>query len=194
MIPAQPDHDRRRRLLQDLAAISPWDSMETQHLKETTAWISSGAPLDRTAFDAPDPHLVAYFVVADPDREELLLGHHIKSGLRLPAGGHAEPGEALWQTVEREAAEELRLPAVPFLGQSPFFVTRTPTVGPRSHTDVSCWFVLRARRQEVGWFDPDEYTAVEWLPWRQVLEEPIHQLDPNTHRFTRKLLAAVTTG
>ncbi|MDH6128823.1 hypothetical protein [Kitasatospora sp. GP82] len=87
MIPAQPDHDRRQRLLQDLAAISAWDSMEAQHLRETAAWISSGAPLDRIAFDVPDPHLVAYFIVADPDREELLLGHHIKSGLRLPAGG-----------------------------------------------------------------------------------------------------------
>lgn len=194
MISAQPDHDRRRRLLQDLAAVSSWDSVEAQHLEETEAWISSGAPLDRTAYDVPDPHLVAYFVVADPDREELLLGHHVKSGLRLPAGGHVEPGEALWQTVEREAAEELRLAAVPFLGQSPFFVTRTPTVGPRSHTDVSCWFVLRAHRHEIRWFDPGEYTAVEWLPWRRVLEEPIHQLDPNMHRFTRKLLAAVTTS
>ena len=194
MIHAQADHDRRQRLCQDLAAISPWDLLEAQHLEETLAWIRSGAPLDRTAFDAPDPHLVAYFVVTDPDREELLLGHHVKSGLRLPAGGHAEPGEEIWDTVRREAEEELRLPAVPLFDRGPFFVTRTPTVGPRSHTDVSCWFVLRAHRQEVSWFDPREYTAVEWLSWRQVLAQPIHQLDPHMHRFARKLLVAVAAG
>ncbi|WP_055587071.1 NUDIX domain-containing protein [Streptacidiphilus griseoplanus] len=188
------DSDRRALLLQDLDAISPWDLMEAKHLQETAAWIRDGSPLDRTVFDEPDPHLVAYFVVTDPDREELLLGHHRKAGLRLPSGGHVEPGELPWQTVVREVEEELRLPAVPLLGRNPLFVTRTPTVSPRSHTDVSYWFVLRAHREDVAWFDPGEYFAVEWLSWRQVLDEPLQQLDPNMHRFTSKLLAAVTTG
>ena len=188
MIASPTDRERRELLCEDLAAIRPWDPLEAQHLQETLAWVRSGAPLDRTAFDEPDPHLVAYFVVTDPDREELLLGHHRKARLRLPAGGHAEAGEPLWHTVVREAQEELRLQAVPLFDRRPFFVTRTPTVGPRSHLDVSCWFVLRTSRKEVTWFDPGEYTAVEWLPWRQVLTEPTEGLDPHMHRFTAKLL------
>ncbi|MEW1913994.1 NUDIX domain-containing protein [Kitasatospora sp. NPDC085895] len=94
--------------------------------------------------------------------------------------------------VERETAEELRLPTVTFFGRRP--LRHSHADGGRSHTDVSFWFVLRARRQEVSWFDPGEYTAVEWLPWRRVLAEPIQRLDPHMHRFTRKLLAAATVG
>lgn len=189
-----PDDRRRARLTTLIGGIRPWDAQERAHLGETEAWVASGAPLYRTEKpDVPPRHLVSYFVAFDEPRRELLLVAHRKAGLWLPSGGHVEPREDPWTTVERECREELHIDAVPSVvsGDRPFFLTVTDTRAPGGHTDVSLWYVLQVDAASVTTFDEGEFTAVKWLALQQVLAEPLDGMDPHMHRFTRKLLAAL---
>jgi 8-oxo-dGTP pyrophosphatase MutT (NUDIX family) len=145
------------------AEISAWDDRERTDLARIRAWADSGAPLFRTARPAtPDPHLVAYFVVADGDR--VLLVAHRAANLWLPTGGHVEPGEDPWTAAQRECGEELGIGAVahPVVGRRPFFATVTRTRGPGTHTDVSLWFVLAARAEDVTAWDHREFDTIRW--------------------------------
>lgn len=179
--------DDRAHLMDLLADIEDADAIERDHRAAARAWAGSGAPLYRTRPpDVPPMHLVSYFVVLD-EAGRLLLTAHRKAGLWLPPGGHVEPGEDPWATVVRECGEELRLPAVPAFAARPLFVTVTDTRGAGRHTDVSLWYVLRARADQVRWYDPGEFTAIRWLTPEQVYAEPIDTLDPHLHRFARKL-------
>ena len=186
------DQQIRPELLNLITTIDPHDSMERDHCAETVTWISSGAPLYRIAKpDVPPKHLVSYFVILDNATDDILLGAHRKAGLWLPSGGHVEPGESPWQTVERECWEELHLDAIPekVCGTKPFFLTITETRGHQSHTDVSLWHVLRANRADVTYYDEQEYTAINWLSRHQILQENAEIFDPHMRRFIDKLLA-----
>lgn len=127
----------RAELLRIISRIPAPDQTSRDHLDTAVSWIRSGAPLWRTEASATPPvHLVSYFLPRDPHIGRFLLVHHRKAGLLLPAGGHVEPFEDPWQTVDREAGEELRL--TPCSGpQEPVFLTVTQTHGPGVHTDVS---------------------------------------------------------
>jgi 8-oxo-dGTP pyrophosphatase MutT (NUDIX family) len=190
-------HDREERLRAQLAgdSIEPWDEMEQAHLRAAAEWVASGAPVYRTRKpDVPAMHLVSYFVVRDEDRREMLLVAHRKAGLWLPAGGHVEPGEDPWATVVRECREELSIPAVASVisGERPFFLTVTRARGQGEHIDVSLWYVLNADVGSINTYDQDEFTAIRWLTPEQVLGEPLSSLDPHMHRFSRKLMNALT--
>lgn len=174
--------------------LDPFDERERADRRFAADWVSSGAPLYRTAKpDVPATHLVSYFAVLDESRDELLLVAHRKAGLWLPPGGHVEPGEDPWETVRRECVEELGVPAVPSraVGDRPLFVTATETRGAGRHTDVSLWYVVSAEAHTITWYDEVEFAAIRWLTPGQILAEPNGVLDPHMHRFTRKLVAAI---
>lgn len=149
-----------------VSGIDPADALEAEHVAEALEWLASGAPVFRTVPpDTPPKHLVSYFVPFDTASRRVLLGDHVKAGLWLPPGGHCEDGEDPRDTVTREAREELAVEARfhPHFGDGrPFFLTVTPTAGPRSHTDVSLWFVLDQRQDEPLAPDPREYHGVRW--------------------------------
>lgn len=190
---AKPFRTDRARLLELIGGISPWDELEQEHISAAQAWISSGAPLYRTAKPATPPiHLVSYFVVLDETRAQVLLAEHRKAGLWLPTGGHVEPDEAPWQTVRRECREELDIEAVPsaVAGEQPLFLTIADTRGQGQHTDVSLWHLIRSTPATITWFSDEEFSSIKWLSLPQVLDEPIETLDPHLHRFTAKLAEA----
>ena len=186
----------REEIARTVAVIDPVDALESEHRLAVLDWIDSGEELYRLAApDQPPTHLVSYFVPFDPVSGSLLLAAHRKSGLILPPGGHCEPGELPWQTVQRECTEELGISAIalPPLGTRPLFVTVTPTQGtavPR-HTDVSLWHVVEAARGDQR-LRPDrrEFDGVSWYSFGELLAQPIECFDPHMHRFTRKLRAA----
>ena len=98
----------RHAIAADLDGLTAFDDAETRDIRETLAWIVSGAEIFRIAKpDTPPKHLIAYFMVIDGDH--LLLVDHKNSGLWLPPGGHVDLGEHLRDTVIREAGEELGL-------------------------------------------------------------------------------------
>lgn len=185
----------RATLTRLIRALSPIDDLERTHQAAVLEWIASGTELYRvTPPDTPPKHLVSYFVPFDRATGSVLLAAHRKSGLDLPPGGHCEPGESPWQTVERECIEELGVPAmpVPEIGPRPLFVTVTETRGTvvARHADVSLWHVLDLPADTALRPDPGEFAAVRWLTLDALLAEPITRFDPHMHRFTRKLRAA----
>lgn len=166
----------------ELQAIVPLDALEEQHIRDSLAWLDSGAELFRREKPAVPPrHLVSYFALIDGDW--ILLVDHINAGLWLPSGGHVEIGETPAGTVQREVQEELGI-AAEFLFPAPVFLTVTETVGMSAgHTDVSLWFALKGSRAAPLDFDRTEFHGVKWfhrtdLPPRR---------EPNLLRFLQKL-------
>ena len=175
----------RDSILREVINIKPYDDLEYQHRKETIEWIESGAELFRTEKPATPPmHLVSYFVLIDD--EYILLVQHRNACLWLPTGGHVEPNEHPWDTVRREAKEELGIEAV-FLWETPLFITSTRTVGlTAGHTDVSLWYVLQGSRSGELHFDGNEFKSIRWF---QRDEVPFEYSDPYMPRFIAKMVA-----
>jgi 8-oxo-dGTP diphosphatase len=181
-----------RRLISDLVtSVRPFDAREAADQADILGWVASGRQLFRTVPpDTPPKHLVVYFVPVDATRRCLLLGHHRKSGLWLPPGGHVEDGEDPRQAVRREAGEELGISAEfhPALGgERPFFLTVTPTNGPVSHLDVDLWFVLQVGREARLTPDPREFNGVRWLDLDDQQDWESAAYDPEMGRFAGKL-------
>lgn len=173
-------------------SITPMDTLEANHRRETLDWVESGADLFRLQKPAvPPKHLVAYFAIVDPASRKMLLQDHLLAKRWIPPGGHVDPGEDPTQTVQRECVEELGIPAV-FLGRpKPHFVTVTQTNGPGQHTDVSLWYLLRASESAPLALEENKFAAVQWWQLDDILRSPIEHFDPHLHRFYKKIHALV---
>jgi len=181
----------RQSLLEIILAINPFDEVEVAHIRDTKAWIQSGARLYRVRKpDVPPKHLVSYFVVLDESARSVMLVDHVKARLWLPAGGHVEPGEDPRTTVTREAKEELSIDAdfSTSLGDTPFFITVTETIGEGKHTDVSLWYVIRGGVNDQYEYDHSEFDSYKWFTFDEVLSTDPDLLDPHMHRFIKKLM------
>ena len=174
-----------------LGGVAPFDDLEAEHLATVFTWLDSTDDVFRRAKPAtPSPHLVSYFVPFDAATRQVLLVEHRKSGLWLPPGGHVEPGEHPWDAMVRECHEELNVQAEPlFAGDTaPLFVTRTPTVEPNPHVDVSLWYVIKGEASvELNW-DRGEFASVRWWPTLELAQADA-RFDPHTPRFIAKLNA-----
>ena len=182
----------RTELLDTVSRIEPFDATEASHKAHVLRWIRSDAPLYRIAKpDVPSQHLVAYFVVFDPEERMVLLVDHLKAQAWLPTGGHVLVDEDPRDAVVREAEEELHI-AARFLqttGQDPLFATVTQTKGPGTHTDVSLWYIIEGSVAEQLYPDTSEFNYYRWLTFNQVLAMDASELDPHMHRFIYKLNA-----
>jgi 8-oxo-dGTP diphosphatase len=172
--------------------LRPFDDLEACHRCECLAWLRETDDVFRRVKPRiPSPHLVAYFLLRDDQDGSVLLVDHIKAGLWLPAGGHVEPGEHPVETVRREVAEELGVPAVflPQLGERPLFLTVTETVGTleHRHSDVSLWFVLTSSRDQVFTPDLGEFRGIRWWTPQEVSDADPKTLDPHMGRMIAKL-------
>jgi 8-oxo-dGTP diphosphatase len=186
---AAPDSDYPRLVSGIVRAIDPCDEREARDRADTLAWVASGATLCRTAKPATPPeHLVSYIAAVDRAEGQVLLVDHRLSGLWLPAGGHVEPGEHPADTARREMDEELGI-AAPMLGDrdAPWMVTRTPTVGPDRHVDVSLWYAFAVPTStELAW-DRREFHGVRWWPYDTIRHGDGTRFDPELPRFVAKV-------
>ena len=173
-----------------VAALEPWDDLEAQHQTDTLRWLEDTDDVFRRSKPAtPDPHLVSYVVMVDPDGGSSLLVDHISAGLWLPPGGHVEPDEHPADTARRELQEELGVdPAGLRRLETPTFLTVTRTVGTEpAHTDVSLWFVVLAHRTMTLQPDLTEFRSARWWTLDEVLDRPATQFDPHYRRFAAKV-------
>lgn len=166
-----------------VAGVPPVDLDERATIAWVLQWIDADHPLFRVAKPATPPvHLVSYFLVVDG--EHVLLVDHRDAGLWLPTGGHVEPHEHPMETVRREVREELGVDAV-FARPTPFFVTKTRTVGVSAgHTDVSLWYLLRGERSAALVPEEGEFRAVAWMHRADV---PFERAQPDLRRAFSKL-------
>lgn len=185
----------RTRVEEIVSHIEPWDNQESADVAAIQRWLLATDDIYRREKPAvPDRHLVSYFVLVDATRQSLLLLDHVNAGLWLPSGGHVEPDEDPYDTVQRELVEELGIRAaqVSTIARLPLFATVTQTRGAGRHTDVSLWYVVAGDQQMWIEADPREFNAYRWQTFDEVLATDINQLDPHMHRFTRKLQARMS--
>jgi 8-oxo-dGTP pyrophosphatase MutT (NUDIX family) len=174
--------------------VESFDEREAADIADVLAWLESGAEVYRRAKpDVPPKHLVSYVAVVDQARLSVLLLDHVKANLWVPAGGHVALDEDPHETAERELVEELgpRAGLVASVARLPLFVTVTRTRGVGSHLDVSLWYVVAG--DERMWIEPDprEFRGHRWQSYQAVLEIDSDELDPEMHRFIRKLQGRV---
>ncbi len=176
----------RSEIHQIISTIRPLDGLEEQHIRFVLDWIESGSEIFRIEKPAtPDTHLVAYFVIASLEMNQILLVDHKKAELWLPPGGHVDPGEDPKETVRREAKEELGIDAE-FLFDEPLLLTVTKTVGNvAEHTDVSLWYLLKGDPNQVLDYDPHEFHQIHWFGINEI---PFEKSDPYMKRFIEKML------
>lgn len=178
------DKFMRDEILETISLISPFDTLEEEHINFTKKWIASGSGIYRIAPpNIPEIHLVSYFVVVDPSKNALLLVDHKKANLWLPAGGHVEINEHPKETVKREIREELGVDAE-FLLEDPFFLTVTKTTQEKDrHVDVSLWYVLKGSSNVTLIFDTSEFYQIGWFHYDAI---PFEKADPHMQRFVNK--------
>ena len=171
-----------------ITSIQPFDPIEKRHQQTALTWIDSGAPLCRLIPpETPPRHLVAYFLLFDPNQQKLLLVDHKKAELWLPTGGHIEPNEHPRDAADRELKEELGV-ALPLWRPTPLFITETLTVGHTAgHTDVSLWYIYVSDASTPLSFDNKEFYAIQWF---SIDDLPLHRSDPHLARFCSKFRSA----
>ena len=182
-----------------VAGLSPHDELAHQHRQTTLAWLSSTGDIFRRAKPAtPSPHLVSYFLLIDRASARVLLCDHRLARLWLPTGGHVEPGEHPYETVQRECAEELGLSAAadPVYGTNPFFLTVTETkdVAERRHTDISLWFALSGRAGQPLEPDKREFAEVRWWSAAEIAAAEAKLFDPHMRRALEVLQLSSGSG
>ncbi len=177
----------RSQIHQIVSSMSPLDELEQDHIRFVLDWIESGSEIFRIEKPAtPDIHLVAYFVIASTEMDQVLLVDHKKAELWLPPGGHVDPGEDPKETVRREAKEELGID-VEFLFDEPILLTVTKMVGNvAKHTDVSLWYLLTGDPHRTLDYDPDEFNQIRWFT---IDEIPFEKSDPHMKRCIQKMLS-----
>jgi 8-oxo-dGTP diphosphatase len=175
-----------------VAAIVPGDEQEWAHRSDCLAWLASTDDIYRRVRPATPPkHLVSYAVLIDPRGGDVFLVDHILSGLRLPSGGHVEPGENPVDTARREMLEELGIEAdFSIAGERPVFLTatRTRTVAlDAGHTDVSLWYAMSGDRQMTLMLDEREFAGGRWWSAAEIESADPALFDPHLSRFLAKI-------
>jgi 8-oxo-dGTP diphosphatase len=90
--------------------------------------------------------------------------NHRKSGLWLSPGGHLEPGETLFDTLNRETEEELGVDQAFSGREKPFMLSISDITNPsqncRTHFDV--WYLFQNDGRD---FQPDsrEFKGTKWM-------------------------------
>ena len=161
--------------------IEPMDDQELKDKKVILDWLESGEPIHRE--NNLESHLCAYFPVVNPQKTQMFLVHHRKSGLWLPNGGHVDKGESLEQTVIRELREELGV----FWKKKlrPFFVSRITTVGKTAgHVHNDIWFLIKI--DEKAGLKPDRKEFYDW-GWFEFDKVALKSSEPNIKRAIKKI-------
>lgn len=117
-----------------------------------------------TKDENPISHFCAYFLPYNPITKQVLFGHHKKSGKWLSPGGHADRGESLLETLNREIHEELGVRTFFEKRPDPFLLTITPIDrDPRKckkHFDI--WHLMKTNGKDFN-IDMSEYHEIKWL-------------------------------
>lgn len=147
-----PDEDRRLLALR-------------QQLQEDAA-----DPLSRTNMRG---HVTTSAIVLDASSTRVLMIRHCVIGRWLQPGGHAEPGQALWDSACREVREETGLqtlrahplwPEPLPLDIDSHAIAANPAKGEGAHWHHDYAYLLQADAGEALQAQEDEVSGVAWWP------------------------------
>lgn len=133
-----------------------------------------GGPLTRD--ENSKDHFCIFFVGYDPSKKMIFVGHHIKSNLWAPNGGHIDANETLKRAVIREIEEEWGLKMKLNDINDPMFLTITPITHLRNYAceiHYDLWFFILL---DMDNFYPDnncihkEFHKMLWLTVDQCRE------------------------
>ncbi len=188
------DKSVREQIKKIIRQISPFDEIEKAHQADAIAWIDSGVEIFRIERPATPPkHLVTFTVFIDPILKKLLLLNHRKALLMLPNGGHVDKNELPFNAAIREMREEMNEEGrFLFDSKVPLFLDQMQTVGlTAGHTDVTLWYVFERDSTKPINDKSEEFTkefdGYMWFTFKEVLNIDIEKLNPNMHRFIKKL-------
>ncbi|HHT9116063.1 MAG TPA: NUDIX hydrolase [Candidatus Wunengus californicus] len=124
-----------------------------------------------TKDEDPISNFCAYFLPYNSTTQQVLFGHHKKSGKWLSPGGHTDKDESLLETLNREIEEELGVKSFFTERPAPFLLTITPIDRDprkcREHFDV--WHLMETDGKDFN-IDMAEYREVRWLPISEAKE------------------------
>ena len=186
MTPAE--RDALSRLLETHV---PLDEVEAQHLKHVVAVAARhDDPFDRRVIEG---HLTGSAFVLDP-AGRVLLTHHLRLGIWVQLGGHADGERAAPDIAMREAREESGLtdlvfdPALLFDDGSPRLldvdVHRIPARRDEpAHDHLDLRFLLRTLTPDRIVADPRETRALEWV----TIDDARERCDPGMLRALSRI-------
>jgi len=137
-----------------------------------------------TRDENPESHFCLYFLPYNPEKKEIFIVHHKKSGLWLSPGGHIEKGESLLDTLGREIYEELGVKNAFQNNIEPSMLSITPIenkIQPcREHLDI--WYFVPMDGKEFN-IDMSEFHETRWLDVAEARKIVINQ--PNLRAIGR---------
>jgi 8-oxo-dGTP pyrophosphatase MutT (NUDIX family) len=153
----------RRRVLDDVRALTPVDDAERRDIDRFVAEVSRlAAPFDRHA----DPvHVTGSgFVVGT---RGIVLLRHLKIDAWMQPGGHLDAGETPWDAARREVLEETGIP-VEFLGGAPQLAHVSVHNVPDGHTHLDLRYLFDGGNADPA-PPPGESQDVRWFGWPEAL-------------------------
>jgi 8-oxo-dGTP pyrophosphatase MutT (NUDIX family) len=109
-------------------------------------------------------HFCVYFLPFNSTTKKILLGHHKKSGKWLSPGGHIDAGESIYEGLNREIEEELRVKNFFKKRPTPFLltITRINRKGTECKEHFDIWFLMKTDGSDFN-IDMREYHDIKWL-------------------------------
>jgi 8-oxo-dGTP pyrophosphatase MutT (NUDIX family) len=106
-------------------------------------------------------HFCCMFIPFVPSQKSVFVGHHIKSGLWMPPGGHIDIGETPEQTVLREIQEELHFK--PNTIPTPYALTYVDiTNRPDCTRHYDIWYLMECREEVAFDYEKREFHEAGW--------------------------------
>jgi 8-oxo-dGTP pyrophosphatase MutT (NUDIX family) len=121
--------------------------------------------------DDPEYHFCCFCAPINIKNKSMYIGHHIKSGLWFPPGGHMDPGETTFQTVKRETQEELGFKITNEkidLVNLQLNIINTPGITCKIHYDF--WYLIHFDKENDFKYCNEEFYTAGWQKIDKVLE------------------------
>lgn len=120
-------------------------------------------------------HFTTYLVPFHKPSKSVFAGHHKKSGMWIPPGGHIDQGEGPLETVVREFKEELSYKITPDMAK--LFQITMIDITNRPDCTRHLEFGFRIDMSEKVDFDYDrgEFYEAQWLPIPELLKKKTYQ-------------------
>ncbi len=131
-------------------------------------------------------HFCSMFVPYVVTTQSVFVGHHKKSGLWMPPGGHIDIGEAPIEAARREITEELRIHEPQQL--SPLALTYVDiTNRPDCTRHYDIWFRMTCADETPFDYERNEFYEAGWYPIEQAMRKSSRSM------FTRVLMQLKTS-